>query len=90
MVTKTNPEYEYKTWNNPNNYEFREEVLVGHKYGFIKRRKYASESKFMDFKPKCKCKYKFDVWVRSREAALALYNLHVKECKEINPRLDIE
>lgn len=91
----TEPEFEYKTWRNPNNYYFKEDCLEGHKFGYIKRRRYKSDSTFKQFQPKCSCRTKIwkDVWVtgatgtRAIEKALGLYNEHIKTMRNTTRQL---
>lgn len=90
-------EYEYKTWRNPNSAFMGESILEGHKFGYIKRRRLQSQSTFKEYQPKCSCKTKIwkDTWcvastgTRAREAALHLFNNHVKTMRETQPRLPI-
>jgi hypothetical protein len=94
-VVATNPTYEYKTWTNPNNYIMGEDRLEGHKFGYIKRRRYQSDSTFREFQPKCSCKTKnFQLlWFTGRngtdakDKALHCFNEHVRIMRNFAPTL---
>lgn len=77
--------YEYKTMRNPNSYVFRELSLPGHKFSYIKRRDLKRSTKFTAFKPVCSCKHKFEVWMTSKDNALAIFNEHIKMVKAMYP-----
>lgn len=84
------PEWEYKKIppidhrHDPN----VEQLVLGHRLGLIKRRRYKTESKWSEFQPYCSCKkWKSKIWFRTRFLAGMQHYEHAKAFQERNPSL---
>ena len=83
------PEWEYKKIppvdhrHDPN----VEQLVLGHRLGLTKRRRYKSETKYSGFQPYCSCKWKSKIWFSSKFLAAMQHYEHAKVFAEHQPSL---
>jgi len=86
--TNTIPEWEYKIVSPvEHRLDATETLVIGHRFGYTKRRRYKTETKFTGFQPYCSCKWKSKIWFRSKFLAQMQHHEHSKAFTERQPSL---